>query len=266
MDIGKYLRGTRERQGLTLRQISTSTKISITTLQCIERNELDRLPGGIFTKGYLRAYAAEVGVNPEEVVHAYVTQSPGDRRDEELQRSPDPLLNNPHEVRDLVTTVLVAILLISILYYWPLRDSAESPASSSHEIASTPEPTEQSAANGATSSTSLPTDRQESGLRLEVEPTGECWVSAKADGRLAIYRLLQSGERVTVTAQEELILRVGDPSTFTYTLNGGPGRSLGETGTPVTVHITEGNREMFLAGSTPEASPKPPPIAGAKPA
>jgi transcriptional regulator with XRE-family HTH domain len=74
MDIGTYLREARQRQGISLHQVAGSTKLSTATLQYIERNEFDRLPGGIFTKGYLRVYAAEVGVNPQEVVDEYLAQ------------------------------------------------------------------------------------------------------------------------------------------------------------------------------------------------
>lgn len=83
MDIGTHLRECRERRGVTLHQIAASTKLSSTTLQLIERNAFDRLPGGIFTKGYLRAYAAEVGVDPKAVVEEYLAQCAAARVAEE---------------------------------------------------------------------------------------------------------------------------------------------------------------------------------------
>jgi hypothetical protein len=82
-------------------------------------------------------------------------------------------------------------------------------------------------------------------LFLEILPKGPCWVSATSDGRLAVYRLIQGDERVTVYARHELVLRVGDPGTFAYTLNGVPGRPLGEAGEAVDVTITEHNYQTF---------------------
>lgn len=96
-------------------------------------------------------------------------------------------------------------------------------------------------------------DRDQQGLYLDIQPTAACWVSAKADGRMVLYRLIHSGERVTVVARDELVIRVGDPDTFVYTLNGERGRPLGEAGEPVTVKITESNYQTFLGGSTPKA-------------
>jgi hypothetical protein len=69
MDPGAQLREARRQRKLTLGEISNRTKIPIHMLEAIERNELDRLPRGIFTRGFLRGYAAEVGLDPEEIVN-----------------------------------------------------------------------------------------------------------------------------------------------------------------------------------------------------
>jgi hypothetical protein len=89
----------------------------------------------------------------------------------------------------------------------------------------------------------------EHAVRLDVEATGECWVSIAADGEVVLRRLLQEGERATIGAATELVVRVGDPATFAYTLNGAQGRLLGDAGKPVTVTITEDNYHTFLDDS-----------------
>jgi cytoskeleton protein RodZ len=75
-DIGSKLRCAREGRGLSLGQISRATKIPLSTLQALERNELSRLPGGIFGRGFVRSYAHEVGIDPEETVQVFLAQSP----------------------------------------------------------------------------------------------------------------------------------------------------------------------------------------------
>lgn len=72
MDVGTRLREARHRRGLTLDDITASTKVSRHTLDHIEHNRFSRLPGGILTRGYLRAYAAEVGLDPEPIVSDYL--------------------------------------------------------------------------------------------------------------------------------------------------------------------------------------------------
>jgi len=75
-DIGSKLRCAREGRGLSLGQISRATKIPLSTLQALERNELSRLPGGIFGRAFVRAYAHEVGIDPEAAVQVFLVQSP----------------------------------------------------------------------------------------------------------------------------------------------------------------------------------------------
>lgn len=75
MEIGTRLREARERRGLTLRDIADVTKISIHTLEKLERNDTKRLPGGIFLRGYLRAFASQVGLDGEAVVTAFVAET-----------------------------------------------------------------------------------------------------------------------------------------------------------------------------------------------
>src|ERR1044071_1543973 len=64
-DLGPRLRMARHRRGKSLRDIAAVTKIPTAWLEAIERNDFDRLPGGIFRRAYIRVFAAEVGVKPE---------------------------------------------------------------------------------------------------------------------------------------------------------------------------------------------------------
>ena len=77
-DFGRKLREARERRGLSLRQISNSTKISMLTLEALERNDITRLPGGIFGRGVVRSYALEVGLDPESTIEEFMGQFPHD--------------------------------------------------------------------------------------------------------------------------------------------------------------------------------------------
>jgi transcriptional regulator with XRE-family HTH domain len=74
MNVGAELRGAREQRGISLDQLSRTTKISVATLRALERNKIDSLPGGIFVRGFLRAYAREVGLDVEETVKRYLAQ------------------------------------------------------------------------------------------------------------------------------------------------------------------------------------------------
>src|SRR5436190_13625292 len=77
-DVGSKLRAARERRGLSLRQIAAQTKISVGVLEALERNDISRLPGGIFSRAFVRAYAVEIGLDPAEVIRDFIVQFPDD--------------------------------------------------------------------------------------------------------------------------------------------------------------------------------------------
>ena len=67
-DFGSKLREARERRGISLRQIANATKISVRALEALERNDISRLPGGIFSRAFVRSYAVEVGLDAEATI------------------------------------------------------------------------------------------------------------------------------------------------------------------------------------------------------
>ncbi len=70
--FGDHLRRAREERSLTLQDISASTKISTRSLQALEDEHFDLLPGGIFNKGFVRAYARCVGLDEEKILAEYL--------------------------------------------------------------------------------------------------------------------------------------------------------------------------------------------------
>jgi cytoskeletal protein RodZ len=70
--FGEKLRKQREQQGIGLDAISGTTKISTRMLRALEEEHFDKLPGGVFNKGFVRAYARQVGLNEEEAVADYL--------------------------------------------------------------------------------------------------------------------------------------------------------------------------------------------------
>jgi cytoskeleton protein RodZ len=71
-DFGGRLRQARERRGISLRQIATTTKIAAAALEALERNDVSKLPGGIFSRAFVRSYAIEVGLDPDATVQEFL--------------------------------------------------------------------------------------------------------------------------------------------------------------------------------------------------
>ena len=77
-DFGGKLRLARERRGISLRQIAASTKISVAALEALERNDISKLPGGIFSRAFVRSYAVEVGLDPDDTVREFLDRFQGE--------------------------------------------------------------------------------------------------------------------------------------------------------------------------------------------
>lgn len=71
MSVGHTLREARERRDITLGQISQATNIPRRVLEAIDSGDLTHLPGGLFTRAYLRAYAEQLGLEPDAVLAEY---------------------------------------------------------------------------------------------------------------------------------------------------------------------------------------------------
>ncbi len=71
-EFGDKFRKAREKKELSLDDVSNVTKISTRMLQAIEEEHFDLLPGGVFNKGFIRAYAKHLGLDSENAVNDYL--------------------------------------------------------------------------------------------------------------------------------------------------------------------------------------------------
>jgi cytoskeletal protein RodZ len=91
--FGEKLRKQREQQGIALDAISDATKINTRMLRALEDEHFDQLPGGVFNKGFVRAYARHVGLDEEEAIADYLAAL----REIQIQgHSTLPDLHDPH--------------------------------------------------------------------------------------------------------------------------------------------------------------------------
>src|SRR4051812_1618271 len=71
--FGDKLKREREMRAITLEEIAEATKIGTRSLRALEEEHFDQLPGGIFNKGFVRAYAKFLGIDEEQAVADYIT-------------------------------------------------------------------------------------------------------------------------------------------------------------------------------------------------
>ncbi|MDD0852612.1 helix-turn-helix domain-containing protein [Halobacteriovorax sp. GB3] len=66
--IGEYLRTHREAKGYSIKVVAQHTKINVTNLEHLERNEFDKLPNIAYLKGFVRNYAKILNLDEKEAV------------------------------------------------------------------------------------------------------------------------------------------------------------------------------------------------------
>src|SRR5215510_5399015 len=270
-DFGRTLREARERRGLSLRQIASATKISLLTLEALERNDIARLPGGIFSRAFVRAYALEVGLDPEETIQEFMGQFP---QDSVTAGHPTTGRFEDHDAvesdRRMATTFLrlifVSIPLAAIVVYFATAgrqaavrqvfgvQASESPAAASPPgpvAAQAPAPVEAAdvpsdAPAGADRAAVAPDAPAVDRLVVQVKAVQRSWVSAIVDGQRAVQRVFQPGDEQTLDVRRDLVLTAGDGGAITVTLNGAPAKPIGPSGQTATARLNLANFKEYL--------------------
>ena len=119
-DFGAKLRKAREGRGISLRQIASSTKISVAALEALERNDVSRLPGGLFSRAFVRSYAAEVGLDPDTVLNEFLDRFQGEASATEHGPAPEELAferRRQHAAWVFVFAVLVMLVVSAVVVY-----------------------------------------------------------------------------------------------------------------------------------------------------
>jgi cytoskeleton protein RodZ len=270
-DFGSRLREARERRGITLRQIANSTKIAVGVLDALERNDISRLPGGIFGRAFVRSYAVEVGLDPEATIQDFMAAFPNDSvtaGHPTSERNDDFELLESDRRRAGTYLSLVAISIpIAGAMLWvgagrrvqealPAAVVTTTQAPAPVQRAVEPDPPPAASAPAVVPTTALPAEtpapavtasapeRDELTVALSVKRP--CWVTATIDGQKTLDRLLQAGEQQTIDVRREMVLTVGDASAISMTLNGAAARPLGKAGEVVTTHVTPNNFRDYL--------------------
>ena len=141
--FGEKLRRERELREITLEEVATATKIGTRSLRALEEEKFDRLPGGVFNRGFVRAYARYVGIDEDEAVLDFLEASKEAEheteefnkiaviaRQVESSRAPEPGARRRGAMAFACTLLGVLVLAGVALAGWPYLDKwrHESPA------------------------------------------------------------------------------------------------------------------------------------------
>lgn len=108
--VGQFLRQLREAKGMSALEVSRATRVPVTSVERIEADRFDELPGEVFVRGFLKSYAQAVAVAPEEILARYTAS----RRVAWV--TPLPLSSPAKPARGRRYGVAIAFVLLLILF------------------------------------------------------------------------------------------------------------------------------------------------------
>jgi cytoskeleton protein RodZ len=285
-NFGARFKQARESKGISLDQIATETRISTRFLSAIENEEFQLLPGGIFNRGFVRAFAEKVGLDPDQAVADYERMA--EVRQPEQVAAPPQVAPPSKRRRSLYPIAIGVLALVIVVFYVVTRESgniaqtastpatpagtapqpATTPAESAPPVtppgnarqptAALPESEPNQSPKPAPAPAPIPTPAPQAtapasppapnALSLEIDAQDTSWIKVVADGKSANPgEILQSGMTRKYTAQNKLILSVGNAGGLALKLNDKPLKALGKTGQVREIIITPETAKKYVA-------------------
>jgi cytoskeletal protein RodZ len=248
--LGQDLKRERELRGISLKEISSSTKISLRFLEALEEDRLDIIPGNFFIKAILRSYAKFIGLEEDYVLNKFYEASlelEQSQESKQIKRKTRPgIKKNVKKLIYFTTLIIILVIFLLSLYYLFFLSKQAPPAIE-----------EQKTSTRLQEENELPPSRiepleefltKEESLTIEISFVEETWLQVRADSVLKVDGLKQPGEIIMIKANEELLIHTGNAGGISYTLNNKPGIQLGPRGSVISnIRITLKNYQRFIA-------------------
>ena len=274
--LGTYLRDERERRNISLESVAKVTRISLRYLEALEKDEFHLLPAPIFVRGFLRTYAAHLGIDPKEVVARYEAQTC-------FSRASPPKKNalSPNRIQPLVRIAFFMLAFGVLLYFFYPKPPAPplAPPDSVLEATRLPTPPDKTFRAGESPiskkdsmgipSASVPPPASRPALGedpkqkerrhvLKIKAREVTWLRIQPDDQKEVEALLRPEETSTWTARRQFKVTVGNAGGVDIFLNGVPQGPLGNSGEVVHLLLPkEIKKEVMTEKANTEEVKKP---------
>jgi len=240
--FGERLKREREKRNFTLDDVSATTKISTRMLRALEDEHFNQLPGGIFNKGFVRAYARHLALDEEELVAEYL-EATGELSSKaapgpgafplEIHESKAPSSSTADRV-PWAAFALVLLVAAVALAAWGVysrgKRTASHPASSNSDKASpvsanlhpastatSVPPAAPSAAQPAPASTDT---NSQGAFVVSIRANDDSWISVTVDGAQTLQGTLIAPTERTIQARSLITIHAGNIGALRFSFNG----------------------------------------------
>ncbi|MFE2093216.1 helix-turn-helix domain-containing protein [Streptomyces sp. NPDC059460] len=227
--IGRVLQQARIAAGLTVEEVSSSTRVRIPIVHAIEEDDFTRCGGDVYARGHIGTLARAVGIDPEPLVSQYDGEHGGRPAptpaaplfEAERIRS-DP--RRPNWTAAMVAAIVVVIGFVGFTFFKGGDDggTATRVAEGSTPNTTSPKPTKKTTDPKPVPSDSAIAAAPRDKVTVKLSATaGKSWISAKDhNGRMLFDGLLQKGESKTFQDKERVDLVLGDAGSIELFVNG----------------------------------------------
>jgi cytoskeleton protein RodZ len=249
--FGERLKREREMREVSLKEVTTATRIGPRFLEALENEEWDKLPGGIFNRGFVRSIARYLGLDEENLLAEY-DMAHGEQNLPVPQPYENKIPRPPVWIPILAVLALLAVLAGLIaggIYGWR-RYAAHRAAKRTSSSALLPAQTQAGtatvipAADPGSSSAAAPLD-------LAVSTSAATRLRILADGTLLLDAEFSAGETHHFSARQQFEVTAADSSAVLLELNGRAMPPVGTPGASGTIVLTEKDLRQ-ASGGTPQ--------------
>ncbi|MFB7916071.1 helix-turn-helix domain-containing protein [Streptomyces sp. NPDC056061] len=226
--IGRVLQQARIAAGLTVEEISTSTRVRIPIVHAIEEDDFSRCGGDVYARGHIRALARAVHIDPEPLVAQYDAEHGG--RPAPMSAAPlfeaERIRSDPRRPNWTAAMVAAIVAVVGFVGFTVLKGGDDT--STTTQVAEGPKAnTESPKPTKPADPKPNPTDgaiaaapRDKVTVKLSAND-GRSWISAKDhNGRQLFDGLLEQGQSKTFQDQERIDLVLGDAGAIELFVNG----------------------------------------------
>ncbi len=261
LTVGQYLRQEREKKNISLESISQTTRIPLKDLEALEKDEFHRFSAPVFARGFLRTYANQIGIDPNEIIAIYEAQTDSLSASKKTKIAPPSRNNRPRVKYIIILSIFALVAIFAFSFFFSKSPAPPPPPSPSPADSSPPRPETKAPApeplppqekepekipepvmadKPAEKITSTQpaiapagVEKEEKKERrhvLRVMASEKTWLRIRADDQPEFEVLLQPKEKGIWTARRQFKVTVGNAGGVELSFNGIPQGRLGETG------------------------------------
>ncbi len=260
--FGEHLKREREMRGVSLDEICSATRIGTRFLQALEDEEWERLPGGVFNRGFVRGVSRYLGLDEEGMVAEYVMAVNEGKAATAGSTSKQEPLPSRNWIPLIGATAVILLVIVAGAVGWHFyavrraqraaaqssvitAPAANAPASDGAPVAAavtTAAPADNSATPGQTADAA-------SMLLLKIEAGKATSVTVSADGSTAFEGKMTAGQSRSFQAANEFDVSARDAGALLMELNGQTLAPMGPPGHPGKITLTRSNLKASAGGN-----------------